>query len=98
VMRQQRPRDRRFLLPVAAALILMTSLSGATSASAVSLMAAGGDHRVRPVRDDETGPSMNRRRVSTGVDRRHQPGCPPMMSGSSINHGVQVASTGCFVN
>ena len=51
VMRQQRPRDRRFLLPVT--LILMTSL---ISADAFSVMATGSDHRWWPLSDDQGGP------------------------------------------
>jgi len=53
-MQQQRPRDRRFLLPVA--LLLVTSLSDRISA--ISLTVKGSDRRLWPVNDDQDGPSI----------------------------------------
>jgi len=68
VMRQQRPRDRRFLLPIA--FLLMTSLSDTFSANASSLTATDNDRRWWPVNDDQGGPSINQCVPSpNGVDR-----------------------------
>jgi len=53
-MQQQRPGDRRFLVPLA--LLLMTSLSDTISANAILL---GSDRRWEAVNDSQAGPSIN---------------------------------------
>jgi len=65
VMRQQRPGDRRFLLPVLVALLLKTSLSDAVFTNAISSAA---NHSWLRVNADQDGPSI-KQRVFTGVKR-----------------------------